>query len=1183
MKNPVIISFIILLLYSSCEKKKGTLFTKLDSEYSGIIFNNQLFENDSINIIDNEFVYNGAGVAIGDLNNDGLEDLVFAGNQVDNKLFLNKGELKFEDISDSAKIGKTDTLQWSSGVSILDINLDGKKDIYICNTFRKQKDLRKNLLYINQGNDTKGKPFFTEMAQEYGIADSTYSSHTQFFDYDHDGDLDLFIGVNCIEGVDPNEYSPLIDDGTSISRDKLYENIWDDSLKHNRFIDVSEKAGIRYHGYSHSSLIYDFDGDGWMDIYVANDFLSNDLVYMNNKNGTFTNKAGEIFKHFSHSAMGSDIGDVNNDGLLDMFTTEMQPFYNKRKKLFQGPSDYQREILTRKYDYQYQYTRNTLQTNLGMNPETNLPIFGEIGMFAGVKETDWSWAPLFGDYDNDGWQDLLITNGFPKDVTDRDFGDFKVTMNRFVNKEQLIAVIPEIKITNFMFRNKSGNLFEDVTDTWGLNFATFSNGAAYGDLDKDGDLDLVINNINDNALLMENHSSEINSNQNYIQIRLNGTKNNPSGIGSIVHLFSKDLEQKQILLSGRGYLSGPSSTLHFGLGNTKNIDSIKVTWPDGKIQKLVSIAGNQELSITYAPSEKKISKISHKPMFSEVSSLYGLDYFSNEEDFIDFNYQRTLPHKFSQYGPSVSVGDINQDGLEDIFVAGSMNQNEVWFIQQNNGSFNQKEVSYKGESKLEEDAGTLLFDVDNDGDLDLYIGRGGAQYPSGSEFYKDKLLINDGKGNFADFSSAIPDLKSNSSAIKAADFDRDGDLDLFVGSRVLPFSYPKADRSYIFENQSQGNEIKFIDVTEKVNQDLQFPGMISDALWTDFNNDFWPDLILAGEFMPLRFFENQKGRLVEITDSTGISNQHGWWNSLAAADLDNDGDVDYIAGNSGRNINFKGTKEQPVRLYAKDLDQNGTIDPLLSYYLRDSIGIKKEYLYHPWQDVTKQYVGIRKKFNSFGEFGAATLPEMFSDGLLNDATVFTLNYMETSWVENLGNGKFKLHSLPLEAQYGPVYGILPSDLNNDDFIDLLMVGNDFGMEVQQGRADALIGLTIHNEGNGKMKNIPLEKSQFLVPGDAKALVSIRTKNEKHLILASQNNDSLKVFEHKKNNSFNFESFHVNEVKAKIKFSSGKIRLQEAYWGNSFQSQSGKNIRLTPNMKLITFYDLSGKETRKLDL
>ncbi|MEX0289282.1 MAG: FG-GAP repeat domain-containing protein, partial [Flavobacteriaceae bacterium] len=565
----------------------------------------------------------------------------------------------------------------------------------------------------------------------------------------------------------------------------------------------------------------------------------------------------------------------------------------------------------------------------------------------------------------------------------------------------------------------------------------------------------------------------------------------------------------------------------------------------------------------------------------EVSKKYGLDHFGADHDFIDFNFQRTLPHKFSQYGPSIAIGDVNRDGRDDLFVAASRNFHEKWFIQQADGTFQQTEVNYKAHEKLEEeDAGTLLFDADSDGDLDLYIARGCAQYPVGHEYYRDILMLNDGKGNFTKSIDGLPDLRTNSSVVRAADYDRDGDLDLFIGSRVLPFSYPNPDRSYILRNDSENGQVKFVDATKETSEKLVTPGLISDALWTDFNGDYWPDLILAGEWMPLRFFENQQGQLIEVTSKSGLADKFGWWNSLAAADIDNDGDMDYVAGNFGQNIYFQGSETKPVRIYAKDLDDNGMTDPLISYYLRDSTGTEYEYLYHPWQDVVKQFSGIRKRFNSFGEFGASTLPEMFPDGLLNDAEVLSFNYMKTCWIENLGQGKFEIHALPLMAQLAPVYGILPTDMDQDGYMDLMLVGNDYGMEVQQGRADAFTGLILKNNGNKEFRPMTLEESHFFVPGDAKALASIDIEGKHPLVIASQNNDSLRVFEPAKALKRPTERLQDNEVKAKFFFTDGGERICEFYWGSTFLSQSSRSISVGSRVKEIRFYDNMGKETRK---
>ena len=1116
MKNYHTTSFLFLLIITlnACQPTPGPRFQLVDPAASGIDFINEITENDTLNIIESEFVYNGAGIAVGDLNGDGLDDLFFAGNQVANRLYINQGKLQFEDVTETANIKKPLSHMWSSGVNILDINLDGKQDIYVCNTLHKDPKLLRNLLYINQGNDEQGRPTFREMAADYGIADPSHSSHAQFFDYDCDGDLDLFIGVNVIEARYPNEFVPLVTDGSDPNRDRLFRNDWNEALGHPVFTDVSLEAGLLQDGYSHSTLIYDFNEDGWPDIYVANDYQSNDLIFINNQDGTFTNRAGEIFKHFSLSAMGSDVADINNDGAADFLTTEMQPYYNKRKKLFQSGSSYQHTILTERYGYTYQYTRNTLQLNRGLHPETGLPIFSEVGLFAQVQETDWSWAALFADFDNDGWKDLYIANGFPKDVTDHDFSDFRAMAETRIEQDKLIAAIPEVKSPNFLFRNTGGFHFEDVTKAWGLSLPSFSNGATYADLDQDGDLDLITNNIDDAAFLFENRSP---GTARYLRVQLKGPPGNPDAFGAAVSITAGGLQQQQLLLSARGYLSKTENTLHFGLDTNTQVSELVVTWPDGKESRLQGVAADQVLRLDYTNAQEKPASNTpaKKPgtaLFQRVARSSGLQHLDQSYDYIDFNFQRTIPHKFSQYGPAMSVGDANQDGRFDLFIAGSSRAPQTWFWQQADGSFRSESVRYKNHPGLEEeDAASLLFDADGDEDLDLYLVRGGGQLEANHPLYQDALYLNDGTGDFKLAGEALPEMSANGSCVKAADFDGDGDLDLFVGSRVRPHAYPFPDRSYLLRNDSQGEVVRFTDVTQTWNADLLEPGLISDALWTDYNNDGRPDLLLAAEWMPLRLFENTGDRFRETTNSNGLADYRGWWNSLAAADLDQDGDMDYIAGNFGENTYYQCTFDEPVRIYAKDLDQNGTIDPLISRYWPDSLGRRDEYLYHPRADLLKQFIGIRKKFNTYGEYGEATVADMFTEAEMADALILEASWMKSTILENLGDGRFAVHALPTAAQLAPLYGILPRDVNHDGKMDILLVGNDFGMEVQQGRADALNGLLLINQGELLFEPWTASQTHFLVMGDARALTALPRTDGTELVIASQHRDSLRVF------------------------------------------------------------------------
>ncbi|MBL7813911.1 MAG: VCBS repeat-containing protein [Saprospiraceae bacterium] len=1170
----------VLCLFAACKNEK-TLFVLLDSSKTGIDFNNQITETDSLTIFNSEFIYNGGGVGIGDLNGDGLQDLYFTGNQVENKLYLNKGNLQFQEATAQANVQKEPN-QWSSGINMLDINRDGKLDMYICNTFKNKPELRKNLLFINQGNDVKGIPHFKEMAKEYGLDDTTHASNAQFFDYDNDGDLDVFIAVNYMDTKYPNQYFPKVKDGSSPNTDRLLQNNLDPSVNHPVFTDISKKAGIKLEGYSHSSLITDFNNDGWLDIYVANDYVTNDLIYINNHDGTFTNQVAAIFKHQAASAMGSDVADVNNDGKLDVFTTEMMPYHNKRKKVFLNANNYNNYINNESYGFEYQYARNVLQLNRGLNPETGLPTFSDIAFIGDVQETEWSWTPLMADFDNDGNRDIFVTNGFPRDVTDHDFGAYRSTVSYLIPEVELQKTIPQIKVPKFLFRNEGDLRFKDVSKEWGVAVSAFSNGAAYGDLDNDGDLDLIVNNINDKAFVFQNTVNDSDKKSNYLRLKIEGEQPNTDAFGATATVFFGGKQQIAQLVSARGYISTSENCLHFGLGTATKVDSVIVKWQGGKTAKLGLQAINQMITVKFGQNTP-FTEGGSLALFDDLNpKTFGLDFIHRDSDFIDFNYQKTLPHKFSEYGPSVSVGDVNGDGRDDIYVGGSALFDGTWFLQNANGQFSKKSVSYKLDpKKQEEELGTLLFDADNDGDNDLYIVHGSSQYPPNSPFYQDVLCINDGKGNFKIAQNALPTETSCGQTVKAADFDGDGDLDLFVGARVLPFAYPKTDRSFLLRNDSKGKDKPvFTDVTQEVCPELAQIGMISDALWTDFNGDNQPDLLLAGEWMPLTFLQNDHGKLKNATANSGIGDKIGWWTSLTAADFDNDGDVDYMAGNFGENLYFKCSSGEPLSIYAKDFDNNGLYDPFISCFWRDTAGQRKEFFYHTRDDMVKQLVLIRRKFLTYGDFGKATVQDVFSQKELEGAQIFKSNWLSTSYLENIGGGKFKISALPTTAQLAPIYGMMPFDVDKDGLLDLVMVGNDYGMELLQGRADAFDGLVLKNMGQNQFKTIELDNSHFYVPNNARALTQVVVK-DKSLLLATQNKGALKAFALKNSAHIQNIPLSKNEVKAQVLLKNGQKQMKEFYWGSTFLSQEGRSFPLDETMQEVIFYDAKNNVTRKV--
>jgi hypothetical protein len=1181
MKRNCLLLMLILALMS-CKNK--TLFERVDSSYSGIHFNNAIIENDILNPLDVTNIYNGGGVGIGDFNNDGLQDIYFTGNTVSNKLYLNKGELQFEDITDVAKVSGEG--RWSRGVSVVDINNDGWMDLYISTTMLDNAAKRENILYINQGVDKKGLPQFKDMAAEYGLNDTTHSTMAAYFDYDNDRDLDMYLVVNVIpKGENSNIFKHIATKGEHPSTGKLYRNDWNDSLHHSFFTDISRQAGITIEGYGHSASITDINKDGWKDIYVANDFMPNNILYINSRNGTFTDKVKDYFKHTSVNSMGQDIIDINNDGLSDVIELDMNPQDNYRKKMMMNANSYQYYQNSDHYGYQYQYVRNAVQVNqgprVGQNDSIGDPVFSDIGFFSGIAETDWSWAPVVTDFDNDGYRDIIVTNGYPKDVTDHDFMAFRDQAYQIASKETLLEQIPEVKLHNYAYQNNGNLTFSDVTNNWGITIPSFSNGAAYADLDNDGDMDLVVNNINDEAFLYENTSEG--GEQHYLNINLIGDSLNRNGLGAWVEIYYNGQQQVYEQNPYRGYLSSVQLQPHFGLGTTAKVNSLVVKWPNGKMQILQNVPCDQTITIDIRNANQRYSWfqpiLAPNTLFTEITDSLGFNFLHQESDFVDFNIQKLLPHKLSEYGPALSVGDIDGNGLEDIIVGGSMHHSATVLQQQSNGSFTQKLIlpDADGINKNWEDMGLLLFDADGDHDLDLYTASGGYESPANTKAYTDKLFINDGKGGFTLDSLALPQNLVSKSCVRAADFDQDGDLDLFIAGRVEPWSYPKPVSSFIFRNDSQNDHVHFTDVTASVAKPLLNIGLIGDAIWTDFNNDGMQDLVLAGEWSEVKFLENNKGVLEDVSAYTGISDKLGWWNSIVPGDFDNDGDIDYVAGNHGLNSLYKASPQYPVRIYAKDFNGDGNYDAIPTLFLPASQKdtTRREFPVFTRDDMAKQMISFKFRFQTYRSFAIATIDQVLTRDDLKDALKLETNYFNHSFIKNLGNGKFEVHALPLPAQYSCLNGMLADDFNGDGNLDLLANGNDYGTEVSVGRYDACNGLFLKGDGRGGFTPLPILESGWFVPGNAKALVKLRNHAGQTLIVTAQNRGPLKMYVAKKTSAS--IALQPDDVTAIVTFAGAKKQKQEVNYGSSFLSQSGRFLNVSPLAQSVTVINNRGSK------
>jgi hypothetical protein len=1179
------VSFLFFLLAVFSCKKNNSLFVLVPSNQSGIHFDNKILENDSVNPIDLTNIYNGGGVGIGDFNNDGLEDIYFTGNQVANKLYLNKGDFKFLDVTDLAKVGGEG--KWCRGISVVDINNDGLMDMYVSATILPDSKKRENLLYINQGIDENGVPHFEDKAAEYNLNDSSYSTMAAFFDYDNDGDLDVYITVNeILNGYNPSIYRHKITDGSFPSTGRLYRNDWNNNLNHPVFVNVTKESGVTIEGYGHAATIADFNKDGWKDIFVTNDFNSNDLLYINNRDGSFTDKASSYFTHTSANGMGQDVIDINNDGLSDVIELDMNPEDNWRKKMMLGANSYQNYQNSNYYNYQYQYVRNTLQLNQGprVNEGDSIgdPIFSDVAFFSGIAETDWSWTPLVQDFDNDGFRDIIVTNGYPKDITDRDFISFRQQSGTIASKDFVLSQIPQVKLHNYAFHNNGDITFSNVTYDWGLDIPSFSNGGAYVDLDNDGDMDFVINNINDEAFVYQNTLMSPNqSHGKYLRVKLIGDSLNKNGIGTWIELYYAGKQQVLEQTPYRGYLSSIQTDAHFGLGNVSKIDSVIIKWPTGKKQVLRNIETNQTITVNVKNANKQVDwsfpLFATNTLFTEVTNLIHLNYKDSVKDFVDFNIQKLLPHKFSEYGPALAVGDVDNNGFDDIVVGSNSGISPSLFLQQGNGAFLQKKIIANASkvNKPGQDMGIALFDADGDGDLDLVIASGGYENIPGSSAYMDQLFVNDGTGNFQTDSSGLPQNFTSKSCVRVSDYDHDGDLDLFIAGRVLPHEYPKPVSSFIYRNDSKKGKAKFTDVTSSVAIPLINGGLVCDAVFSDFNNDGWQDLVLAGEWMPVTFLKNDHGVFKNVAADSNIADKKGWFTSILPGDFDNDGDIDYVAGNLGLNSFFKASDQYPVSIYAKDFDNNGSYDAIPTIFLPISQQdtTRKEFTAHTRDDIIKQMIFFRSKFQNYKSFAIATFDEMFTKDEIKDVLKLEANYFNNSFIRNDGNGKFVTSALPSSTQYSCMNGMLAEDFDHDGYLDVLMIGNDYGTDVSVGRYDACNGSLLKGNGKGEFKAMSILESGWFVPGNAKALVKFRSADGRCLLATSENKNTLKAFLYKPT----VKTIAVNplDVSAVIVLKNGQKQKKEFYYGASFLSQSGRFINIDENIASIRITDSKG--------
>ncbi|MFD1161026.1 MULTISPECIES: VCBS repeat-containing protein [Hwangdonia] len=1060
-----------------------TLFSLIPNEKTSFDFQNNVKETADLNFLNFGNIYNGGGVATADFNNDGLVDVFFVSNQNSNKLYLNEGDFKFKDIT--ATSGLADATGWSNGVSVVDVNNDGWLDIYISKSgSRNEYESRENRLYINQKNNT-----FIDQAKEWKINNPGFSTQSYFFDFDKDGDLDMYLVSHRPDFENTGTLNMRIErDYSRFSSDILYRN------DGTHFTEITHPAGMVNKTFGLSASIGDFNNDGWPDVYVCNDFLTPDMLYINNKNGTFTNEILDRIKHTSFSSMGSDYADLNNDSHPDLFVLEMASEDHVRSKQNMASMNTENFWALVKNGYHHQYMVNTLQLNRGNGK------FSEIAQISGLAKTDWSWAPLIADFDNDGLKDIFVSNGILKDMANQDFRT--ELSKRFSEKnkpsfQEITDLQPSTKLSNYSFKNEGNLKFTKNPDHWGLKEKTQSNGAAYADFDNDGDLDLVINNINDTPLLYQNNDTN-----NFIQIKLNGDAKNKFAIGTKVTITANNIKQYQELYTSRGFISSVQNIVNFGVGDATNIDEILIEWPNQNVTKLTNVKANQIISVNQEsgkPLENKNLEKIETFLKSGNPSEQGIVYKHNENEFDDFKEQILLPHSQSTNGPFIDKADVNGDGLEDFFIGGAKDQSGELYIQNDDGTFKKQTATVWQNDKQYEDLGVLFIDIDNDDDFDLYVVSGGAEFEENSSLYQDRVYINDGKGNFSKGENILPKINASGQVVRASDIDNDGDLDLFVGGRVIPNKYPYAPESYILINENG----RFHNKTASIAPAIKNVGLVTDAIFTDFDNDNDNDLIVVGEWMPITIFENNNGKFTPVVNNS-LKNTEGLWFSIKGTDIDDDGDMDYFVGNLGLNTKYKASTEKPFHVFCDDFDNSGTFDIVLTSNYKGTLVPSRGR-----ECSSQQMPFIKDKFPTFYEFAEATLEDIYGKEALDKALHLKVHMLNSVFLENNGDGSFNIKSLPKMLQIAPIMDFEFVDINNDNRKEIIAVGNHYFAEVETVRYDASLGSVLSYKDKG-FEVLDLKETGFVNEGNSKDIITINKKNDT-ILLITNNNDKVNVF------------------------------------------------------------------------